>query len=278
MAKYSDEFILNEIKRVARELDQSSVKARQFRGRSCISFGTVVNRFGSWNSAVEAAGLDPIDRVQVALEANERARISDEELLRDLLRLAKDGSCPTIARISSEGKYSPSVYRRRFGSHTNAYDEACKRFPEGAGGTGPKNVSERTPRAFFSNRISLPLGDSLPQTVYGERIDFRGLTFAPVNEAGVVFLFGMVARELGFCIESVRAEFPDCEGKMCISKDGSKWAHVRIEFEYCSSNFREHGHDPNGCDLVICWVNDWSDCPKEVLELKSAISSLASNT
>jgi len=35
---------------------------------------------------------------------------------------------------------------------------------------------------------------------FGELIDFRGLRHAPVNENGVIFLFGMVSHELGFMV------------------------------------------------------------------------------
>lgn len=277
MDKYSDEHILNEIRRVARELGQEKLAARDFSANSKLSLGTVINRFGAWNAAAEKAGLEPIDRIEVAQQANQRAMIPEDELLLDLLRLAalSGGACPTIASISSQGQFSPSVYKRRFGSHASAFRLACERFPDGATQSGVSRSRERSKCAPLSSGLKLVSADAQrPQTLYGERIDFRGLTFAPTNELGVVFLFGMVARELGFCIESVRSEYPDCEGKMCVSRDGDKWAHVRIEFEYRSSNFGDHGHSPDGCDLIVCWVHDWSECPKEVVELKSAISSL----
>jgi hypothetical protein len=34
-------------------------------------------------------------------------------------------------------------------------------------------------------------------TLYGDFIHFRGLVHAPINEQGVIFLFGMICRELG---------------------------------------------------------------------------------
>src|SRR5205085_684390 len=37
--------------------------------------------------------------------------------------------------------------------------------------------------------------------IYGDFINFRGLQHAPVNEQGVVFLFGMICRELGYVVE-----------------------------------------------------------------------------
>ncbi len=109
---------------------------------------------------------------------------------------------------------------------------------------------------------------------YGAPIDFRGLRHAPINEQGVVYIFGMVSRELGFLIESVRTAYPDCEGKRRVDEKRQLWEHVLIEFEYQSSNFRVHGHNPEGCDLIVCWINDWEDCPLEVLELSSQIKYL----
>jgi hypothetical protein len=49
---------------------------------------------------------------------------------------------------------------------------------------------------------------------------------------------------------------------------------VLIEFEYQSSNFHDHGHSPEDCDLIVCWIHDWEDCPIEVLELMSQVKYL----
>jgi hypothetical protein len=93
------------------------------------------------------------------------------------------------------------------------------------------------------------------------------MTNAPMNELGVVFLFGMVAAELGFQVESLQGKFPDCEAKREVVK--GKWQRSRIEFEYESKNFHLHGHDPKGCDVIVCWRHNWKDCPEEleVIEL-----------
>jgi hypothetical protein len=80
---------------------------------------------------------------------------------------------------------------------------------------------------------------------YGRPMDFRGLRHEPVNEQGVVLLFGMVARELGYIVESVQSGFPDCEAKRQIAPQ--RWQRVHIEFEFESRNFRDHGHSLTGC-------------------------------
>jgi hypothetical protein len=109
---------------------------------------------------------------------------------------------------------------------------------------------------------------------FGEPLDFRGLRYAPINEQGVVYIFGMISRELGFLVESIRTDYPDCEGKRCVDAKRQRWEHVLIEFEYQSSNFRAHGHNPEVCDIIVCWIHDWQDCPIEVLELCSEIKRL----
>jgi hypothetical protein len=109
---------------------------------------------------------------------------------------------------------------------------------------------------------------------YGPPISFRGLRHEPINEQGVVFLFGMVAHELGFSIEAVQSAYPGCVGKRQKHGKKGRWEQVKIEFEYRSSHFKTHGHDANDCDMVICWIHDWSDCPVEVIELKNEIENL----
>lgn len=113
--------------------------------------------------------------------------------------------------------------------------------------------------------------DSTPAPACGELLRFRALDHAPTAEPGVVFLFGLVAEELGFVLEVVRVRFPDALGRRRVGKE---WRRVRIEFEHRSANFQLHGHDPAGCDLIVCWEHDWPDCPLEVLELRSAIKDL----
>ena len=92
-----------------------------------------------------------------------------------------------------------------------------------------------------------------------------------------MFLFGMVARELGYLVEVLQVGYPDCEAKRQV--EPGEWQRVRIEFEYESRNFRDHGHSPVGCDIIVCWRHNWQECPAnlEVVELKSVIQTLASD-
>jgi len=47
------------------------------------------------------------------------------------------------------------------------------------------------------------------KSLVGDPINFRGMANAPVNEAGVVALFSMVARDLGYYVQEIGSDFPD---------------------------------------------------------------------
>jgi len=109
------------------------------------------------------------------------------------------------------------------------------------------------------------------KSVVGDLINFRGLVYSPMNENGVIFLFGKVMEDLNMYIEEIKPGFPDCIGRRF---NGKGWERIRIEFEYVSSNFKLHKHDPKKCDMIICWEHNWSECKLEVIELKDFIRNL----
>lgn len=112
------------------------------------------------------------------------------------------------------------------------------------------------------------------RSIVGDLINFRGFVYGPVNEMGVVALFAKLSEEIGFIVEEVRADFPDCIARRRVDKG---WERVAIEFEFKSSNFRLHGHDPEACDLVVCWEHDWDSCPVPVLALKPYLADAQAN-
>ena len=115
-----------------------------------------------------------------------------------------------------------------------------------------------TPEEAF-NRI-----ENIHET--GGILGVRGIVYEPINEQGVILLFAALCHDLGFMIEGIRGGFPDALLRRKNAK--GTWNSCRAEFEFKSSNFRQHKHDPKGCDIVICWEHDWQDCPLEVICLK----------
>src|SRR5438270_4501861 len=89
------------------------------------------------------------------------------------------------------------------------------------------------------------------EPIYGPPMVNAELMLAPTNEQGVVFLFGAVARRLGFVVLRVQTEYPDCEALREMETD--QWQRAKIEFEYESRNFVLHVHPPEKCNVIVCW-------------------------
>lgn len=249
---------------------------QQFLKSSGFTVGALFRHFPRWSDALAAAGFefDPYHH-----------KIREEQLLSDWGQLARSlRRIPTRNEYKLEGSYSASVFERNLGSWSTL-PQAFREFA--AGKPEWSDVVELLPEAPQPKSLvqagldSTPTVGPLPRNVrrsdrptYGDPIDFRGLRHEPVNEDGVVFLFGMVARELGFLVESVQAGFPDCEAKRQVG--AGKWQRVRIEFEFESRNFVEHGHAADGCDIIVCWRHNWPECPREleVVELSRVVRSL----
>jgi hypothetical protein len=89
------------------------------------------------------------------------------------------------------------------------------------------------------------------------KLDGAPLDYAPENEQGVVYLFASLQKKYGVRIAQIQSGYPDC-----IAYHGEK--RIRIEFEYRSSNFVQHKHDPNKCDWIVCWKHDSYNIPKRI--------------
>jgi hypothetical protein len=273
LSEITREQLLDEAKSLAARQGQDFVLRTDFKRETGISDNQILKYFDSWTEFFEAAGLAP----QVAKQISEQ----------ELMEAAHDalGDCkelPTFTRFAKLVPYSQGAYRRRWGTWTS-FLEAFTNW-----------VAEREPDfhllSELRDRVVQPAASAPEQDAtessrahkwsptdgrrFGPFLNFRGLQHAPINEQGVVFLFGMVSWELGYVVESVATGFPDCEAKRRIKTSPETWQRLRLEFEYESRNFVDHGHDPTACDLIVCWKHNWDDCPIEVLELSSAIADL----
>jgi len=130
--------------------------------------------------------------------------------------------------------------------------------------TSPRQVQRRVDGKIFE-WIKDP-----DKTQYGRPLNFGNLLLEPTNEQGVVFLFGMVSKRLGFTVKHVRPEFPDCEAMEHLK--GGRTQEVKIEFKYRS---RGYNYSTEGCDIIVCWEDNWGDeCPLRVIEIKKEINKL----
>ena len=272
--KITKESIIEKIKEIARQKGVTSLPKKIFIAESGISEYEYLKFFNTWNEAVTAAGL----------EAQDFAKPHEKENLFQNLREVfekSEGLC-SRTKFNKISSISHDSYRRHFGSwqealinfkkwlEDNKYDYPwITELPDSLPDEIIEETQEKSEEADFKKQWKATSGNK-----YGSFLNFRGLQHAPINEQWVIFLFGMVCLELGFIVEAVQSGFPDCEAKRRIDSKKDYWERVRIEFEYCSSNFREHGHNPTKCDLIVCWEHDWKDCFIEVIELKKVLSEL----
>ncbi len=260
LSDYSDENLLNELRRVAEQLGKPPTK-KQFAKLGRASSKVYANRFGSWNNALKQAGL----AIQRVLNIPEGELLAEIEKVWDQI-----GRQPKWKEMNRLGRFTSTTYRNRFGSWIKALEEFAKWKNK-----GQEKITTNSDEAVPDISLNQPRKLRTSRKVeYGEPIDFLGLRHAPLNEQGVVYMFGILSRKLGFIIEAVGTGFPDCEGKRQIPGKQGRWEQVAIEFEYKSSNFKLHGHNPDECDVIVCWENDWKDCPIEVISLKELMGKI----
>jgi hypothetical protein len=261
----TEEHLLQTALRVSDQLGRKAISQTEFTKISGITYRPIHRLFGNWEQFVTKAGLD--------LHPAHKRKIPNEDLFKESYRVRGEiGHIPSYQELAVHAKYSRGTFENRFGSFSQFKVNAIQ-FGIQSGLVQPEigqNEIEQHSRLPKAKAISYEALKDRP--ILGERLDFRGLLHAPVNELGVVYLFGIVAQDLGFVVESVQSGFPDCEAKRRLSKD--RWQTVRIEFEFLSSNFLSHGHDLGKCDIIVCWEHDWTDCPIEVVALKDTVAKM----
>jgi len=225
--------------------------------------------FETYNDALAAAKLAPN-----ILKCRDADRLLDDwgNLTRQL------GRVPRLADYRSRGRYSVNAFRGVFDSWAGV----ALAFHARSGEDRKWHDVNKIIAALLAQRAGQPLSvreidaatNFAPPTTatYGKPINFDFLRHAPVNEAGVVYLFGCLATRLGYCVEAIQTAFPDCEAKRK-GKDG-RLRRVRIEFEFESRNFEAHKHDASACDVIVCWKHNWEKCPLPVVELSSELKKL----
>ena len=211
--------------------------------------------------------------------------VPPEALFKDWAELVrKMGKIPNINEYDMYSQYSHRPLVRRFGNWRQAQAGLLTMVEENDWEVEWKDVVDvlrthlkesgmpvRTCRR--RNATASELGIFTDRPMYGPPVVPVPLAHGPVNEAGVVFLFGMLAAQLGFVVTRIQTEFPDCEAMWEVQPD--VWQRVRVEFEYESRNFVRHMHNAEECDVIVCWLHNWAECPLKVVELRKQIAKIA---
>jgi len=272
----SKERILEEIKRVAEKLEVKDLSQKQFEMNSTIPIETVKYHLGSWDQALKQADLlqaPPEKDKPKPKPKKDSPEPSEVKTSPPIIESDEPSEVKTSPPINesdkpSEVKTSPPVNE----SEAITFEDTGKKSGRANDWELPiqgeeGNMDEQ--KIKFIPQIIKPKQAKIKPRTLGDPIQFRGMKFAPVDKKGVIFLFGMIASELGFIIESLSPEFPDCLARRCIDLENNQWEQTRIQFEYCCSEADVEKIQENGCDLIVCWLHDLKDCPAEILELKS---------
>ncbi len=289
----SKQEIIAAIRQCARKLGRVPTYA-DIRKHTPITRRKLWKHFVNLGHALRETGLEP---------TGPGHRLSQPALLKDWARVARKlRKTPSIWEYKEHGRFSERPFIRQFGVWTRlpavfqSFVEKNRLQPDwpdvleiiAAQRQAEELLAEAGQRVEqLVTRERKPEGKSLPggraerrrllegRPIYGAPLTLPGLLHAPINEMGVVFLFGMLAHKLGFVVSRIQSDFPDCEAMREV--ETGRWQRVRIEFEFRSRNFLMHRHKIEGCDLIVCWIHDWPECPEslEVVELSREIARIA---
>jgi hypothetical protein len=277
------EEIVSAIRVCAKKLHRTPT-LRELRAMANVPAKHVYKRWGGLSNALRAAGLEGIGPGYSPAE---------ETVLRDWASVARKlKKLPSILEYERAGRFSGKPFQRLYGSWRGTADGFCTFASKhqmkrqwrdvlemiAAGRAGNTAATSRTAACTNATvrrategkdhgwkKMFRKGGILRDRPVYGAPLPWPELAHAPVNELGVVFVFGMMARKLGFVVHRLQAGFPDCIAMREVAP--GLWQRVRIEFEFESRNFKKHKHRKDKCDVIVCWKHNWKDCPLDVVEL-----------
>jgi hypothetical protein len=271
--KMSKEQLVAAIVEVADKLGHVPSHAELMRSGK-VSGRQIVKHFGTYTRALRACNLEP---------SAGGKKLPLEKLFLDWARVVREVKrIPSKADYETVGKHSVTPLRERFGSWGQV-PRYLRRYMEEQGLTEEwKDVMELI-RAYEQGQDGMEIAPTpecehkkprvmTDRPVYGPLIRPYPMIHGPINENGVLYLFGTVSERLGFVVTLVQGAFPDCYAMRLVDVD--RWQPVRIEFEYESRNFLRHLHDPSQCDIIVCWKHNWPECPLEVIELSKIVGQI----
>ena len=265
--------ILKAISVCAKKLGRSP-SLRELRRMAGVNGTRLDKEFGGLSKALAAAGLEAVGP---GYEVAESALLLDWAAV-----VRKLGKVPTAQQYGETGKYSQTPFYARY-ERWGRVMEAFRKFARAEKKEAQwRDVlkliaarEEKIAKAAEGGKNGRRCPLMMDRAVYGDPLLIPGMAHAPTNEAGVMFAFGVMAGRLGFAVKRWQVAFPDCVAVREMAK--GQWQDQNVEVEFESKNFLRHGHDPKKCDVIVCWVHNWPECPEwiEVVELRKEIAEIA---
>jgi HNH endonuclease len=258
--------IITTIKRLAKKLGRVPTN-NEVEGMTALRRRNLRKYFSNFSTALRACGME---------NPHSGVTVPTAKLFEDWARVARTlKKLPTTKAYRKLGRHSMEAVMRVCGQWSavprKMQEYAHKQGLEKKWKDVMKMVDERCDNDWPTNGLTWPIPAKKrwlfkkDRPVYGPLMSPSAMMHVPTNEAGVLFLFAAMALELGYMATIVRTGFPDCEALREISP--GRLQRVQIEFEYLSRNFLKHRHRVDKCDIIVCWINNWPECPLEVIEL-----------
>jgi hypothetical protein len=119
----ADADFLDDLKRVAQEMQANTVTILQYNERGRFNASTLIRRFGSWHKSLVRAGLIKVRNINTP----------EEDLFNNLAEIwTRIGHQPRMDDLNSQtSRFSKDTYRRRFGSWRKALEAFVRWANEG---------------------------------------------------------------------------------------------------------------------------------------------------
>lgn len=196
LAEYTDEAVLDELRRVAGLIPEGALTVTEFKKHARIAVKTVMRRFGSWDGALHKAGLQSRSSDVVRTRgAHPSQRMTDDEILDSLRELARklQKTELTVRDIKSHLLFSGATLRQRWGSTRLALEAA---------GLDATNLGRRyTDDECFENMLAV-------WTHYGRPPLHREMGVPPSKVGGKAYIkrFGTWNKAIVAFVERVNSD------------------------------------------------------------------------
>ena len=222
------EIIRKELTQIAKKNKKSPTQREYKQEKTFFTDSQVLYLYNKWSNALSDAGLE-LTPIRKPPRPN---KIEKDDLINEFVRVSNlIGKIPTMHQLRANSKYSWRPYETTWGSWSNSVKYIIRNYNDNF----KFNPEIETVKKKEKKR---------------KKLDYDcPLIYEPTNESETVVLFGLLADKMGFQIKKVQVDFPDA----IIVENGKE---ILVEFEFLSSNFIQHGHDPDFDGLCICWRKD----------------------
>ncbi|GAA5225116.1 homing endonuclease associated repeat-containing protein [Membranihabitans marinus] len=241
---------LSEILLIAKDIGKTPTIVEYKRRNPSVGIDTILGLFGSWNVAIQKAGLE-INPTQ----SPPRNIISRDKIISELLKASDHyGYFPSHPKFSAYASISRGPVEREFGSWKKAKDYIIENHADDLTfKIKPNRKNERARKDEQSMELLSRISCSL-----------RNI---PRNEMETIILFAQLSKTMGYEILKAQVEYPD----LVVEKDGKI---LKMEAEYLSSNYLSHGHPLDEGTICLCWRKDTEIDGIEIVDLETVVRTM----